>query len=118
MNAPNKVDAPRRSGQPPTRTRLTTGATSGQRQTLDPHLSAVYRKKVEQLAVAFAHGDEAQRQAARTALRSFITAIMIPPGEGPLEVRGDLVAMLSAAAGERNGGTLAAVALDGCGGGI
>jgi len=53
---------------------------------------------------------------AREALRGFITAIVIPPGDGLLEVRGDLGRMLAAAAGERAGEALAAVAYDGCGG--
>ena len=55
---------------------------------------------------------------AREALRGFITAIVTPPGEGLLEVRGDLGRMLAAAAGERAGEALASVAYDGCGGGI
>jgi site-specific DNA recombinase len=84
---------------------------------LHPHMATVSRQKVEQLAAALGHGDEEQREAARSALRGFVTAIVIPFGDGLLEVRGDLGRML-AAAGERDGSALAAVAYDGCGGGI
>ena len=42
------------------------------------------------MAAALAHEDEEQRESARDALRGFITAIVILPGDGLLEVRGDL----------------------------
>ncbi len=76
----------------------------------------MYREKVTSLAAALAHDDDTLRESAREALRGFITAIVIPPGNGLLEVRGDLGRMLSAAAGERAGEALAAVAYVGCGG--
>jgi hypothetical protein len=79
---------------------------------------APYIERGTQLAAALAHQDEEQREAARSALRGFVAAIVIPPGDGLLEVRGDLERMLAAAAGERDGSVLAAVAYDGCGGGI
>jgi hypothetical protein len=58
-------------------------------------------------------GDETQRDSARPALRGFIDRIVIPPGEGLLQVVGNLGEMLTAAAG-KNGA--AAVAYVGCGG--
>jgi hypothetical protein len=54
-----------------------------------------------ELAQALNDADEGQRQAARDMLRGFITAIMIPPGDGRLQMHGDLGRMLSAAGGER-----------------
>ena len=85
---------------------------------LHPSMRDVYRGKVEQLAAALEHEDLEQREAARSALRGFITAIVIPPGDALLTVRGDLGKMLAAAASGRDGSALAAVAYDGCGGGI
>ena len=85
---------------------------------LHPLMATMYRQKVEQLASALSHEDEASREAARSTLRGFITAIVIPAGDGLLEVRGDLGRMLAAVAGERDGTVMAAVAYDGCGGGI
>ena len=55
---------------------------------LHPSMSDLYRMKVEQLATALEHHDEQEREAARDALRGFITAIVIPPGDALLEVRG------------------------------
>jgi len=51
---------------------------------LHPHMATIYREKVERLADALAHEDEEQREAARDALRGFITAIVIPSGDGAL----------------------------------
>ena len=76
---------------------------------LHPHMATVYREKVERLAAALAHEDEDQREAARSALRGFIDQIVIPAGDGLLEVRGDLGRMLATAAGERDGSILTAV---------
>jgi hypothetical protein len=45
---------------------------------------------------------------------SFIDQIVIPAGDGLLEVRGDLGRMLATAAGERDGSILAAVVDNGC----
>ena len=55
---------------------------------------------------------------ARETLRGFIDRIIIPPGDGFLEVRRDLGQMLAAAAGERARAVLGAVVIVGCGGGI
>ncbi len=85
---------------------------------LHPQMATIYRQKVERLADALQHPDEEQREAARTSLRGFIDAIIIPVGNGLLEVRGDLGRMLAAVAGEREGSLLAAVVESGCGGGI
>ena len=83
---------------------------------LHPHMADLYREKVQNLAAALAHDDEAQREAARTALRGFIEAIVIPPGEALRRVVGDLRRMLTAAAGPRDGAALATVVESGCGG--
>ena len=85
---------------------------------LHPSMSDTYRMKVEQLANALEHEDEQLREAAREALRGFVTAIVIPAGDGLLEVRGDLGRMLAAAANGPRGAALATVAYVGCGGGI
>lgn len=82
---------------------------------LHPSMAIAYRTKVEQLAAALEHDDLEQREAARSALRGFITAIVIPPGEALLQVQGDLGGMLAAAMGHIGS---AAVAYVGCGGGI
>jgi len=60
---------------------------------------------------------DAGRDAARLALRGFLEKIVIPPGDGLLQVLGNLGEMLTAASG-RNGSVLAAVGNVGCGGGI
>ncbi len=80
---------------------------------LHPHMAVVYRQKVEALAAALSHEDDALRESARESLRGFITAIVIPPGDGLLEVRGDLGMMLAATG--RDGEALACVQ-GGCGG--
>ena len=61
------------------------------------------------------HEDEEQRESARQVLRGFIDRIVIPPGDGLLQVVGNLGEMLKVAGG-RTGS--AAVAYVGCGGGI
>jgi hypothetical protein len=55
---------------------------------LHPHMAAIYRQKVERLAAALAHADEEQREAARSALRGFVDAIIVPVGDELLDVRG------------------------------
>lgn len=67
----------------------------------------------KQLAAALEHDDE--RDAARQTLRGFIDRIVIPPGDGLLQVVGNLGEMLTAASG-RNGSAVAAVGQVGCGG--
>lgn len=81
-------------------------------------MATVYREKVEHLAAALAHEDETQRVTARETLRGFVEAIVIPPGDRLLEVRGDLGRMLRSAGGDRETIELADVAQGGCGGGI
>ena len=56
---------------------------------LHPEMATVFRHKTELLAAALAHEDLEERTAARSALRGFITRIVIPP-EGLLMVEGDL----------------------------
>jgi hypothetical protein len=82
---------------------------------LHPQMAEVFRQKTMQLAAALEDEDEEQRESARQALRGFIDHIVIPPGNGLLQVIGNLGEMLKAAGG-RTGS--AAVAYVGCGGGI
>jgi site-specific DNA recombinase len=82
---------------------------------LHPSMADVYRASVEQLAAALEADDEVERTRAREAVRSLITAIVIPPGKGLLTVKGNLGKMLEMA-GVRNAS--ARVGYDGCGGGI
>lgn len=54
---------------------------------LHPNMRDVYRQKVEQLATALQHEDADQREAAKSALRGFITKIVIPAEQNqPLRV--------------------------------
>ena len=82
---------------------------------LHPKMADVFRHKIEQLAKALQHDDVEQRGLARQTLRGFIDRIVIPPGDGLLQVVGNLGEMLAAASG-RDMSTLAAVAKAGCGG--
>jgi hypothetical protein len=82
---------------------------------LHSHMAQIFREKAEALAAALEHDE--QRDAARLALRRFIEQIVIPPGDGLLQVIGNLGEMLPAA-GARNGTAPAAVGIDGCGGRI
>lgn len=59
--------------------------------------------------------DEEQRESARQAIRGLIDRIVIPPGDGLLQVVGNLGEMLTAAGGRA---ASAAVGYVGCGGGI
>jgi hypothetical protein len=82
-----------------------------------PNMRAVYQERVAQLAAALEQRDDEQRERAREAVRALIQKIVIPADvRQPLMVFGDLGKMLAAAAGGRDGSTLAAVAYDGCGG--
>ena len=78
-------------------------------------MAEIFRQKTMQLAATLEHPDEARRESARQALRGFIDRVLIPPGDGLLQVVGNLGEML-AAAGGRDGS--AAVGYVGCGGGI
>jgi len=80
---------------------------------LHPHMAEVFRRKTEDLASALEHQDQDQRASARQALRGLIDQIVIPPGQGLLQVVGNLGELLKAATG-RN--VSEAVAYVGCGG--
>ena len=92
---------------------IAAGATDPPKPALHPQMAAVFRQKATTLAAALGHDE--QRDAARLALRGFVEKIVIPPGDGLLQVVGNLGEMLTAASG-RNGA--AAVGYDGCGGRI
>lgn len=49
-------------------------------------MAEVFRQKTVHLAAALEHQDEERSDAARQALRGFIDRIVIPPGEGLLQV--------------------------------
>jgi hypothetical protein len=76
-------------------------------------MAEVFRQKATTLAAGLEHDE--QRDAARQALRRFLQSIIIPPGDGLLQVTGNLGAMLAAAAGQKMPGRHA-VAYVGCGG--
>jgi hypothetical protein len=79
---------------------------------LHPKMADLFREKATTLAAGLEHDE--QRDAARLALRGFLDKIIIPPGEGLLQVIGNVGAMLAAAQGRAaNSG---AVAYVGCGG--
>ena len=80
---------------------------------LHPRMADVFRKKTMQLAAALEHTDEEQRESARQAIRNLIDRIVIPPGDGLLQVAGNLGEMLTAAGGRA---ALAAVGYVGRGG--
>lgn len=82
---------------------------------LHPNMAEVFRQKATTLAAALEHDE--QRDAARQTLRGFLDRIVIPRGDGLLQVVGNLGMMLAAARG-RNGSPAAAVGYVGCGGGI
>jgi hypothetical protein len=77
-------------------------------------MAGIFRQKTIQLAAALEHEDEERRDVARVALRGFIDSIVIPPGDGLLQVIGNFGEMLAAAAGRDD----SPVAYGGCGGGI
>jgi len=91
------------------------GVTEPPKPALHPHMAEVFRQKATRLAAALEHDE--QSDAARLALRGFVEKIVIPPGDGLLQVVGNLGEMLTAASG-RNGSDLAAVGYVGCGGRI
>ena len=80
---------------------------------LHPHMAEVFRQKAEMLAAALERDEE--HDAARQALRGFLDQIVIPPGDGLLQVVGNLGEMLTTAAGDAGS---AAVGYVGCGGRI
>jgi site-specific DNA recombinase len=82
---------------------------------LHPAMAEAFRKKTTMLAAALEHDEE--HDLARQELRGFIDHIVIPPGDGLLQVVGNLGEMLTAAGG-RNNSLAASVGYVGCGGGI
>jgi hypothetical protein len=78
-----------------------------------PRPALVFREKTTQLAAALE--DDQERDAARQALPGFLDKIVIPPGDGLLQVIGNFGEMPTAASG-RNGSVVAAVGYVGCGG--
>ena len=80
---------------------------------LHPQMADVFRKKATSLAAGLEHDE--QRDAARKALRGFLERIEIPPGNGLLQVVGNLGSMLTAAQGRAHSQT-SMVVNDGCGG--
>jgi hypothetical protein len=54
-----------------------------------PHNGGRFPPKIEQLAKALEHDDAEQRDIARQTLRGFIDRIVIPPGDGLLQVAGN-----------------------------
>lgn len=94
---------------------LTTALAEPPLPALHPQMAEVFRRKATTLAAGLEHDE--QRDAARQALRGFLDKIVIPPGDGLLQVVGNLGSMLAAAQGRAQSGTNA-VGYVGCGGGI
>ena len=92
---------------------IAAGAINPPKPALHPHMARVFRQKAEALAAALEHDE--QHDGARLALRGFLEKIVIPPGDGLLQVVGNLGEMLTAA-GARNGSSSAAVGYVRCGG--
>lgn len=82
---------------------------------MHPQMAEVFRQKATTLAAGLEHDD--QRDAARQALRGFLDKIVIPPGDGLLQVVGNVGTMLAAAQGRSQSRSIA-VGYVGCGGGI
>ena len=81
---------------------------------LHPQMAEVFRQKTTALAAGLEHDE--QRDAARQALRGFVEKIVIPTGDGLLQVVGNFGEMLAAAQGRNT--SASAVGYVGCGGGI
>ena len=64
---------------------------------MHPQMAEVFRQKATTLAAGLEHDE--QRDAARQALRGFLDKIVIPPGDGLLQVVGNVGSMLAAAQG-------------------
>lgn len=94
---------------------LTTALAEPPLPALHPRMAEVFRQKATTLATGLEHDE--QRDAARQALRGFLDKIVVPPGNGLLQVVGNLGSMLAAAQGRAQSGTNA-VGYVGCGGGI
>ena len=81
---------------------------------LHPNMAEIFRQKATTLAAGLEH--DAQRDAARQALRGFLEKIIIPPGGELLQVVGNFGKTLDAAQGRAPAGRV--VGIFGCGGGI
>ena len=82
---------------------------------MHPQMAEVFRRKATTLAAGLEHDE--QRDAARQALRGLLDKIVIPAGDGLLQVVGNLGSMLAAAQGRTQSATTS-VGYVGCGGGI
>ena len=76
---------------------LTTALAAPPVPALHPKMADVFREKATTLAAGLEHDE--QRDAARLALREFLDKIVIPPGDGLLQVTGNVGSMLAAAQG-------------------
>jgi hypothetical protein len=92
---------------------LTTALAEPPLPAMHPQMAEVFRQKATTLAAGLEHDE--QRDAARQALRGVLDKILIPPGDGLLQVVGNLGSMLAAAAGQKVP-SREAVAYVGCGG--
>jgi hypothetical protein len=84
---------------------LTTALAQPPVPALHPRMAEVFRQKVTTLAAGLEQDE--QRDAARQALRGLLHSIVIPPGDGLLQVTGNLGLMLATAAGQRMSSHLA-----------
>lgn len=80
---------------------------------MHPNMATLFRRKVATLADGLEHAEN--RDQARQALRGLLHSIVIPAGNGVLQVTGNLGAMLDVANRQTVGRGVANV---GCGGGI
>ena len=94
---------------------MTIALTEPPLQALHPHMAEVFRLKATTLAAGLEH--DGQRDAARQTLRGCLEKIVTPPGDGLLQVVGNLGSMLAAAQGRAQSSTTA-VGYVGCGGGM
>ena len=72
---------------------LTTALAEPPLPALHPRMAEVFRQKATTLAAGLEHDE--RRDAARQALRGFLQSIIIPPGDGLLQVTGNLGSMLA-----------------------
>jgi site-specific DNA recombinase len=92
---------------------LTTALAEPPLPALHPQMAEVFRQKATTLAAGLEQDE--QRDAARQALRGFLEKIVIPPGDGLLQVVGNLGSMLAAAQGRAQSGSKAVMLVAGAG---
>jgi site-specific DNA recombinase len=80
---------------------------------MHPNMAHVFQQKAATLAAGLEHDEH--RDTARLALRAFLDHVVIPPGDGLLQVVGNVGAMLAAAQGRAQTAN-SAVGYVGCGG--